>query len=192
MYPRIGSGILMVPVGEIPSKARALVKPDEEGKFEVYMTLCPAGDPGYDIAFSTQRSFSEVISGFREREVINPKSIVCCNDNEVGWYQYRLEDLSPETINRLSQNDGLLLMLKQYKNDGPIEEFDPTKLTHWFYESKNPFFSGKIFAVNLAKYDERVLEVAYQFTDYKVNDEDKGMIRAKLNEDKSDLETIIN
>lgn len=154
------------------------------------MTLGASGDAGYNVIFSTIKSFYQVYSGFKEAGLISPKSIVCCDDEKIGWYNFRLEDLLDNDLIRLSQKDDLWIRLIQKDTrhfPTMIQDVDPTKLVWWWYESIRPPFKAKTFAVNLSEYDGRVLEIAYRFTNHKITDEVKATICSMLNEEKQKI-----
>ena len=162
-------GILLIPVGSFPPKSGLNVPNNKDG----IIRLGPSGGNGYNVVFSTRKSFYELFFGFKDENIFYPGSLAISNDDIIGWYNVGLEGLTRENIIRLSNQEDLFFRLSRNR-DG--------RTGYWWYESSHDYFKDtKTFAVNLQEYTERILEVAYKFASYNVKDSDKEWLNSKIN-----------
>ena len=162
-------GILLIPVGSLPPRSSLKVANSTDG----IMRLGPSGGNGYNVVFSTRKSFYELFYGFKDENIFYPGSLAISSDVIIGWYNVGLEELTLENIIRLSNQEDLFFRLSRNR-DG--------RTGYWWYESRHDYFKDTgTFAVYLQEYTERILEVAYKFASYNVKDSDKEWLKSRIN-----------
>jgi len=185
-YKRLGTkkeGILMIPIID-PKLLKYKSKKDN--------SLCvnPPGEIGYNIVFSTEKSFCEILDSFKNENLLNYNSLIASDDKEIGLFNYILNDLSDKLLKKLNKKKKFKVFLTQDKEAlnefceiNSLEtkiELDKSKISYFWYDTNHMFFDSNTFAINFGQYNKKFIQAAARYTNYNLTYKDRKYICSKF------------
>ena len=152
------------------------------GQINLSIYLGPAGEPGYNVQFTTDRRLEEVVDAFSD--FLNPLSVVSAHHKEVAYDRpqivsddmKRLCDLPQDTLRRLGEVKHLFFHLELLEQD-----HDSSKLPHFWYEIDIEGPLLRTFGFNIDRYHDGLIETANKVTNYPIRQEEVGWLKSILN-----------
>ena len=138
----------------------------------------PDGKPGYNIFLTTDHGMLDVLREFYE--FLDPES-------KLVFEAYSSEQV-PRFVERekrkLTELSDLLAEMPNIRLDHIFfttrSDLTTSRVNQFWYHCTPPSHTVPRFALNMDKYDEEVLEIAYRLTNFPVNETEKSEIRELL------------